>query len=110
MTDNPLDKIAALGRLLQERAAAIGLELQAFMPMPDLSGGGAHMIQGIFLVDASAVEAAEETDEDADELAGILEATAHMERERVRQAKADAARERAIAMQEKLDRGEGLLD
>lgn len=50
MTDNPMDKLATLGRLLGEKVEEIGLELRGFIPMPDLSGEGPHAVQAVFFI------------------------------------------------------------
>lgn len=93
---DPLEMVAALGRRLQEKATALGLEMQTFIPMPNLDGGK-HVIQAVFTVnppdkpvndiDAELADMLAAPAEDA--LLQALEADAA-------QAKMDAAREQAI--------------
>jgi hypothetical protein len=116
--DTPLDRLATLAERLREKAAEIGLELDGFFAAPGRPGQP-HVIQGVFFVADMGVEAttADEDDPLAGELAGILQATQQAEKEMLREArrqaeaeKADAARERLLALREKLDSEGGLFD
>ena len=113
-----MEKIATLGRLLAERTAAIGLEMQSFVPMVNFEEDGQHFIQAMFLVDPpAATDAVSGNDDELDVIAGIMAATDQAEKnarvallEAKDKEKADAARERMLALRDRLDKGKGLLD
>lgn len=118
MSEDPMDTIARLGRLLGQRTEEIGLEMQSFIPMVNLEEDGKHFVQAVFLIEGSAIVAAvADADDDEAQLAGILAATAEAEQEAARELevladaeKAESAKERMLALRDRLDRGEGLLD
>ena len=117
---DPMDKIATLARLLKQRAAELGLDMQSFMPIVNLEDQeGKHFIQAMFVVEApeEASTAIEALEGDEADLAGILAATAHAEEEALRNAakqieddKITAARDRMLALRDRLSKGKGLLD
>lgn len=106
--DNPMEQLTRLGQLLRDEADKLGLDLQHFSPLPDLSGGGEHSIQAYFVVRPAEPKEAEDQPTDYDDvLAGIEAATKEAEQERLQ---ADAlARSQAIS--ERLQKkGGGFLD
>lgn len=135
MNPDPLEPIVKIGERLREKAAEIGLDVQAFAVLPDFSGGTSHALQVVFTLTADAAAAVEPQLDDADieplpptewddDLAGILAATDEAETEKEtaeKEAIREAARQkeqeqtndavqRLLASREKLTRPGGFLE
>lgn len=118
MNENPMDKLARLASLLAAKANEVGLELQGFIPVPDITGSGTHAIQAVFAMVPEVAQAAVDDDDDTmKELQGIWEATEASEFESKKQEakrkdeeKAAEAKERLLKMRQDFDEGNGILD
>lgn len=106
---DPIDPIRKIGSALQQTARDIGLEMQTFVLIPDMTSDGAsHIVQAMFVINDETPES-ESPEEDA-EVAKLLQDIEDHERQASEDAALEAARERALGLSERLEGGGSFLD
>lgn len=110
---DPLEPVQKLGEQLKRVAQDLGLELQQFFVIPDMSGGAAHMAQAVFMVDAADVLPAPEADSDLaphdPELGAQFDEIIHGANKAAEEAKTDDAKDAILALKQRIEGGGPIL-
>jgi hypothetical protein len=106
MPDHPIDPIKKIAKALQKEGDELGLEMQSFVVIPDMTGD-AHLVQSMHYVRDEHLTGDPVEDE---EVAKFLAEFEEHERKLADEAKMNEATERAKRLSERLGDGGSFLD